>query len=78
MSSSLTSKGQVTVPKPIRECLGLRPGSRVVFEIDSAGRAYLRAEATPPAKPSRFAGLRGSASAGMSTEEIMRLTRGRS
>ena len=29
--SMLTSKGQITIPKPIREHLGLKPGKRVVF-----------------------------------------------
>lgn len=29
--SMVTSKGQITIPKPIREHLGLKPGKRVVF-----------------------------------------------
>ena len=29
--STLTSKGQITIPKPVREHLGLKPGKRVVF-----------------------------------------------
>ena len=29
--SVLTSKGQITIPKPVREHLGLKPGKRVVF-----------------------------------------------
>lgn len=29
----LTIKGQATVPKAIREALGLRPGSRIKFTI---------------------------------------------
>ncbi|MBI2542835.1 MAG: type II toxin-antitoxin system PrlF family antitoxin [Candidatus Aenigmarchaeota archaeon] len=32
--SILTSKGQITIPKPIREHLGLKPGKRVVFMPD--------------------------------------------
>lgn len=31
-STSMTVKGQVTIPKEIREELGLKPGDRVVFE----------------------------------------------
>jgi len=31
MGSKLTSKGQTTIPKEIREYLGLRPGDRVLF-----------------------------------------------
>lgn len=31
-SSTITVKGQVTIPKQIREELGLKPGDRVFFE----------------------------------------------
>jgi AbrB family looped-hinge helix DNA binding protein len=33
MTSTLTSKGQVTVPKKIRDYLGLQPGSTVAFSL---------------------------------------------
>ncbi len=33
LRATLTSKGQLTVPKKVREALGLRPGDRVEFEI---------------------------------------------
>ena len=32
-SSSITSKGQVTIPKALRQQLGLARGSRVSFEL---------------------------------------------
>lgn len=32
--SKLTSKGQITVPKDVRERLGLKSGDRVVFEFE--------------------------------------------
>jgi AbrB family looped-hinge helix DNA binding protein len=41
--SKLTIKGQATVPKPIREALGLRPGSRIKFTIQN-GRCVLEKE----------------------------------
>lgn len=31
--TSVTSKGQVTIPKPLRQQLGLRQGSRVEFAL---------------------------------------------
>ena len=78
MSTTVTSKGQVTIPKPVRDRLGIRPGSAVDFELAADGRIVLvKGEdggARPP--PSRFEALRGRAGAGLSTDEIMKLTRG--
>jgi len=39
--SSLTSKGQATIPKEIREHLGLRPGDRIEFVIAQDGSVRL-------------------------------------
>ena len=33
IESSITSKGQTTLPKPVREALGVRPGDRVRYVI---------------------------------------------
>jgi AbrB family looped-hinge helix DNA binding protein len=41
MTSTISSKGQITVPKAVRDKLGLRPGSRVEFELTADG-ALLR------------------------------------
>lgn len=38
---SLTSKGQVTLPKDIRERLRLRPGDMVRFVLDEEGRVIV-------------------------------------
>lgn len=40
-SSSVTSKGQVTIPKEIRRELGIRQGSRVTFAVRN-GKAELK------------------------------------
>ena len=37
MESALTSKGQATIPKAIREHLGLKPGDRVKFFVNPDG-----------------------------------------
>jgi AbrB family looped-hinge helix DNA binding protein len=31
---SVTSKGQVTIPKNVRQALGITPGSKVEFRVD--------------------------------------------
>ncbi len=35
-STTITTKGQVTIPKEIREALGLNPGDKVVFEKEGS------------------------------------------
>jgi AbrB family looped-hinge helix DNA binding protein len=40
-TSTLTSKGQTTIPKDIREHLALEPGDRIEFLRDEQGRVYL-------------------------------------
>ncbi|HHN64694.1 MAG TPA: AbrB/MazE/SpoVT family DNA-binding domain-containing protein [Nitrospirae bacterium] len=43
MSTSLiTSKGQTTIPKKIREYLNLQPGDRVDFVVDEDGKVILQ------------------------------------
>lgn len=41
MEAALTSKGQATIPKAIRDHLGLKPGNRVKFFIDPDGYVVL-------------------------------------
>ena len=37
MHATVTSKGQVTIPKPIRDRLHLEPGDKIDFTLDEAG-----------------------------------------
>ena len=37
MAVSVTSKGQVTIPKRVREALGITPGSKVEFDVTGSG-----------------------------------------
>jgi antitoxin PrlF len=81
MGMPVTIKGQVTIPKPIRDRLGLTPGSEVEFELDGQGRVFLQKAGSKPHRPldpDRFERLRGTATAmeGMSTDDLMRMLRG--
>ena len=40
--TTITSKGQTTIPKEIRERLNLRPGDRISFIIEADGRVYIQ------------------------------------
>ena len=42
----MTSKGQVTVPAPIRDILNLKKGSSVVFKVTDRGILFLPCEIT--------------------------------
>ncbi len=75
MPATVTSKGQVTIPKEVRDLLGIGPGSVVDFKRADDGRIVLVKAGRKP-QPSRFARLRGHAGKGLSTDEIMAMTRG--
>ena len=72
--SKLTSKGQVTIPKRLRDHLGLKPGSEVEFAMNNQGEIVVRTKEKLP--KSRFDAIRGTRNLGMTTDESMRLLRG--
>lgn len=75
MTNTVTAKGQVTIPKPVRDLLGIVPGSKVDFRrTDDGNVVIVRSDGKQPA--SRFAKLRGHAGKGLDTDAIMALTRG--
>jgi antitoxin PrlF len=41
MESAITTKGQATIPKAVREHLGLKPGDRVKFFVHPDGSVVL-------------------------------------
>jgi antitoxin PrlF len=76
MPTNVTSKGQVTVPKSVRDYLGLKPGVAVIFERLTSGDVLRPAKRPVKPRLSAFARLRGRATVRMKTEEILALTRG--
>jgi len=76
MSTTLTVKGQVTIPKHIREALGLKPGMPVDFAVNRDGEVVIR-EADDPAvrAPDRFEAARGKADIRWRTDDLMALLR---
>jgi antitoxin PrlF len=83
MSTTITVKGQVTIPKKIRDSLGLVAGSKVEFTLNERGEyVVLPAAGTKKSRKSivaksRFDAVRGTANmSGMSSDEYMNLIRG--
>ena len=69
----VTTKGQITIPINVREVLGIMPETEIDFREDN-GRFYI-VKISKPKKTKQFNKLRGIATAKMTTDEIMNLTR---
>jgi AbrB family looped-hinge helix DNA binding protein len=76
----VTVKGQVTLPKAVREAAGIRPGDRVNVRVRPEGGVIVEADAavkSAEAYNKRLEDMsRRRPIRGLSTEEIMRMTRG--
>jgi antitoxin PrlF len=72
----ITSKGQVTIPQDIRERFGLLPYTEVEFVTDGDTVVLRKAETGNSKAREWVRTYRGSLKGGMSTDELMRLTRG--
>ena len=79
MATTPTSKGQVTIPKRIRDAMQLVPGAPVEFSVHAAGEVVLH-----PALPAgrahnpirdRFDAVRGRADVPWRTDALMKLLR---
>jgi AbrB family looped-hinge helix DNA binding protein len=73
----ITAKGQVTIPIAMREKLGLLPDVEVEFVLDRDSVRIKKARGKKTRGQLIVERLRGSAArGGMTTDEIMALTRG--
>lgn len=73
MGVRLTDRGQVTLPKQVRDALGLRPGDEVEFVPDGSGYRLRKVLRTNP-----FSRYRGHLTglAGRDPDELVRELRG--
>ncbi len=77
MATTLTIKGQVTIPKNIRDALKLKPGTRLEFAVNAQGDVVLhQAGAKASQRPSRFGQAHGKAQVAWRTDDPMALLRG--
>jgi AbrB family looped-hinge helix DNA binding protein len=87
MTTTLTIKGQVTIPKQIRDALDLQPGCKLNFAVNDDGDVLLqkavagaksskRVAAVAKQKKDRFEQVRGKADVHWRTQDLMDLMRG--
>jgi antitoxin PrlF len=77
LTGRVTEKGQVTIPKELRDALGIGAGSELDFALDGNTLVVRKALDAPSRGVQLTARLRGRGDIAMSTDEIMALTRGR-
>ena len=70
----ITSDGRVTIPKSIRDRFGFHPGADVEFVTN--GKAVYMINANASFGEKLVLRMRGAAGPGMTTDEVMALTRG--
>lgn len=76
MATTLTSKGQVTIPKRIRDALNLLPGSSLEFAVNKDGEVVIHKVGTRSSrKRDRFESARGTAEVKWRTDDLMALLR---
>ena len=71
----ITSKGQVTIPREIRERHIFLPHTEVEF-LEDGDKVFLVKTKGRNDSNSAFDKVQGTSTTGLSTEEIMKLTRG--
>ncbi|MGH8526732.1 MAG: AbrB/MazE/SpoVT family DNA-binding domain-containing protein [Gammaproteobacteria bacterium] len=77
MATTLTSKGQVTIPKQIRDALSLAPGCAVEFAVNRDGEVVIqKVGARRSRKRDSFEAARGKADVKWRTDDLMTLLRG--
>lgn len=72
----VTEKGQVTIPKELRDALGIGAGSEVEFQRRGDGILIRKSRTAPTRGQGIVERLRGRGDVALSTDEIMALTRG--
>ena len=78
MDTTITIKGQVTIPKRVREALELTPGTKVEFAVNEDGEVVLRksrGDRVREPRRDRFEAARGRAEVRWRTDELMALLR---
>ena len=57
---NMTSKGQVLIPKAVRERVGLKPGASITVGVNDRGEAVIVPDAEPETREQRRARIRAA------------------
>lgn len=75
MPTTVTTRGQVTIPIRVRERLGIKAGDEIQFDLNSNGEVvFTKVNGGPP--KSRLDSIIGIAGPGPTTDELMMMLRG--
>lgn len=80
----VTSKGQVTIPRDLRQLVGIEPNSEVIFALEDGKITIVpKADKRKEAEAQRLGrflraldGLEGTGDPDMNADDVMALTRG--
>jgi AbrB family looped-hinge helix DNA binding protein len=79
MTTTITQKGQVTLPKHVRDAVGLKPGDEVEVRATASGGVYIEKPGKRDAYRARlYAVAERRPIRGITTDEMMELLRGES
>ena len=76
MGHALTVKGQITIPKAMRDHMGVAQGQELEFVAQPDGKVLMFPAKKPSQGENPFLKFIGTGVSGMTTEEILNETRG--
>jgi len=74
--AKITSKGQITIPRAVRQALGVQPGDKVIFEDDEEGMRVRPVRSESPFSKYRGIGNPGIRSGRRGLKQWMKEIRG--
>jgi AbrB family looped-hinge helix DNA binding protein len=75
--TTMTVKGQVTIPKDVREAAGIKPGDKVDVRATASGGVYIEKPGAASEYRKRLLALaERRLIRGITTDELMEMTRG--
>jgi len=79
MTTTITQKGQVTLPKHVRDAVGIKPGDMVEVRSTASGGVYIEKAGMHDAYKARLYALaKRRPIRGITTDDIMEMSRGES